>query len=126
MAKVFVSAVAMWDSWQFGGPRISVSVESENGQPVTNLTKKHFTVGFIGSSGSGAWIEQKITSVESTGSQHGFYTLFIGNYTLGTYSLNWGDHNADSIFTVEVHGEAQKGQGDQGRTVVINTPTTYV
>jgi hypothetical protein len=103
-----------------------VSVELENGQPVTNLTEKSFNVGFIGSSGSGAWIEQKITGFESSGSKHGFYTLFVGNYTLGTYSLNWAADNADSVFTVEVNGEGQKGQGNRGRTVVINTPMTYV
>jgi hypothetical protein len=125
MAKLSISAVAMWKSLNLGGPRIAVSVETSNGEPVKNLAKKDFVVGFVGSSASGKWIEQKVTSVESTGASHGFYTLFIANYTLGGETLDWQDFFASSVFTVEVQGGRTKG-GGQGRTVVINTPTTPV
>jgi len=123
MPKCFLSAIAMWESLNFGGPRIAVSVESEDGKPLTNLTQKDFTVGYIGSSGSGAWLEQKITGFESSGSSHGFYMLFIGKYNVGTYSFDWFSYHATSVFSVEVAQGRTKG-AFSGRILAINTPTT--
>ena len=125
MPKCFLSAIVMWSSWSAGGVPIAVSVESADGEPLTNLSKNDFSVGFIGSSGGPAWIEQKVSAVDSSGSQHGFYTLSIANFTIGTYSLDWQIHYADSIFTVEVTRPRAKGAA-RGRTLAINTPTTPV
>ena len=60
MAKVFVSAIALWDQI----PQllsIAVSVESEDGKPISGLSKSSFTVGQIPSSGGGSWFKQKIS-----------------------------------------------------------------
>jgi hypothetical protein len=106
MAKYFVSTVAMWRFAFGGGVRLAVSVESEKGRPVTGLKQGNFTVGSMGSSGSGAWLKQKVTGLESSnGSPHGFYMLFIAKYTYDSVGSvrDWDSvQDFDSVLTVEV------------------------
>ena len=102
MAKIFVTAVVEWIT---GQPGILVSVESQTGQPLTDLKAKDFSAAVIGS--GGAWNKTQIQQINSTGASHGFYGLFVKPPT--PFS-GWQSWMSNFVFAIEVEHGSDRGQ----------------
>lgn len=114
MAKLYVTGVV---EWVIKKPGIIVSVEDAAGRPVEGLVLKDFTVGRIGS--GGGWAEEKINTIHSNGAAHGFYKLFVNKHKVGDQSFDWGSHQSNLVFTVEVVNSKSKDK-DRGQALAIN------
>ena len=110
--KLYVTGVV---EWIIKRPGIIVSVEQENGQPVTDLKKINFTVGRMGS--GSVWVKLNVSSVQNSG--QGFYKVHIFKNKVGNKSYNWQSYQSNNVFTVEV--ERADGQIMQrGQCLAIN------
>jgi hypothetical protein len=103
VAKLYVTAVAAWVGTT---PELIVSVESTDGTPLAALTQKSFEVGRQGD--GSIWAKQKITGFYASGK--GFYTLVIGFNSVGSQSFPWQAYQADTVFTVAVTSNQDRGQ----------------
>ena len=116
MAKLFVTAVVEWLLVQ---PNLFVSVESQQGQPVSGLTEKDFTVARMGS-GAG-WVQLSDVKLQSSASApaHGFYFLSLPTHSYSGVTFPWQSHQSDLVFTVEVVNNKSK-EKDRGQSFAIN------
>jgi hypothetical protein len=116
VAKLFVTAVV---EWLLAIPHIFVSVESQQGQPVSGLAEKNFTVARMG--GGAGWVQLKDVNLHPLYSAptHGFYFLHLPTHSWDGQSSPWEEIDSNTVFTVEVVKSKREGK-ERGQAFALN------
>ncbi|MEZ5013117.1 MAG: hypothetical protein R2794_02385 [Chitinophagales bacterium] len=91
--------VQAYSQWLLTFPMLFVSVMHADGNPVKDLKKANFHAGRIGNGAT--WVPLTITTLQTDGNAHGFYSLSIQKNSNGGQLMNW-NFFPDQVLTIEV------------------------